>query len=208
MFTGIIEDIGIVKEIGSDSIIIETKLDDIKKGDSIAVNGVCLTAISFDGRNISFDYSPNTDKITNIASLNKNSKVNLERALKLSARLGGHIVSGHIDAAAQIETIEQMQRFFKVNFIASKDILKYCVDKGSIAIDGISLTIADVFDRGFSVFIIPETFNNTIMRFKKVKDLVNIETDIFAKYTEKIILGGVKSKGISIDILKENGFIQ
>jgi len=208
MFTGIIEDIGIVKEIDSDKIIIETKLDDIKKGDSIAVNGVCLTVVSFDGRNISFDYSPNTDKITNIASLNKNSKVNLERALQLSARLGGHIVSGHIDETAQIETIEQMQRFFKIDFIASKEVLKYCIDKGSIAIDGISLTIAQVFDGGFSVFIIPETFNNTIMRFKKAKDLVNIETDIFAKWTQKLILGGVKSKGISIDILKENGFIQ
>ncbi|MDR3049495.1 MAG: riboflavin synthase [Elusimicrobiota bacterium] len=207
MFTGIIEDIGTVQSISDSRICIESNLGGIKKGDSISINGVCLTVVFIDKNFISFDYSPRTDKITNLSSLKPNSKVNLERALTLSTRLGGHIVSGHIDSTAKIKNIQKLDKFFKVDFSCGQEILKHCADRGSIAIDGISLTIAESSVSGFSVFIIPETFNNTIMQFKKPQDSVNIETDILAKYIEKIISGGVTPKGISLEVLKDNGFI-
>lgn len=206
MFTGLIEDIGIVKRISVSQISIETKLDGISVGDSIAVNGVCLTAVSLNNGSFAADYSPNTDKLTNLSALKQNSKVNLERALQLSSRLGGHIVSGHIDGSAKIEKIERQERFFRVIFSCGGDILNYCVDKGSIAIDGISLTVSSVTSSGFEVFIIPETFQNTVLQYKKAGDCVNVETDILAKYIEKFTKNKNKN-GISLEMLKGNGFI-
>ncbi|MDR1952277.1 MAG: riboflavin synthase [Elusimicrobiota bacterium] len=205
MFTGIIEDIGMVKNISSSQIFIETKLDDIKVGDSIAVNGVCLTVVSLCG-GFSADYSPATDKTTNLSSLKIGSKVNLERALTLLSRLGGHIVSGHIDETAKISRIEKLERFFRIVFFSDKDLLKHCVDKGSVAVDGISLTISSVLKDGFEVFIIPQTFNNTALKYKKENDDVNIETDIIMKYLEKIET--LKKSGAGImDALRENGYL-
>ncbi|MDR1104489.1 MAG: riboflavin synthase [Endomicrobium sp.] len=201
MFTGLVEDIGMVKNISSSKIEIETTFNDISKGDSIAVNGVCLTAVCVNKNIFAADYSPHTDNVTTLSKLKQNSKVNLERALTLSSRLGGHIVSGHVDSTAKIEKIEALKEFYKVKFLGGKNILKYCVDKGSIAIDGISLTIASLSCSGFEIFIIPETFNNTIMKFKKVGAEVNVETDILAKYIEKF--AGKESSGISPEILKE-----
>ncbi|MDR0822836.1 MAG: riboflavin synthase, partial [Endomicrobium sp.] len=128
MFTGIIEDIGTVQSLSASRICIESKLGGIKKGDSISVNGVCLTAVLIDKNSISFDYSPHTDKITNLSSLKANSKVNLERALTLSTRIGGHIVSGHIDSKAEIKNIQKLDRFFKVDFSCGQEILKHCAD--------------------------------------------------------------------------------
>lgn len=205
MFTGLIEDIGTVKKVSGSQISLETKLDDIKRGDSIAVNGVCLTVININGEELLFDYSPRTDKITNLSKLKQNSKVNLERALKLSSRLGGHIVSGHIDGIAKIEKIEKQERFFRIVFSSSQDIMKYCIDKGSVAVDGISLTISSVFEKGFDIYIIPETFNNTVLQFKDLGDHVNIENDILGKYIEKFT--NKNKNGISIDMLERNGFI-
>ncbi len=205
MFTGLIEDIGTIKKIDSSKLSIETSLKDIKIGDSIAVNGVCLTAVSLDGGGFTADYSPQTDKVTTLSSLKSGSKVNLERALQLSSRLGGHIVSGHVDGIAKIKKIEKKGSFFHISFFCAKEILHYCVNKGSVAIDGISLTIADVFNDGFDVFIIPETINNTILKFKKAGDEVNIETDILGKYVEKFT--GKKDNAITLDMLKGNGFI-
>ncbi|MDR1695218.1 MAG: riboflavin synthase [Endomicrobium sp.] len=205
MFTGLIEDIGIVKNISQSQITVETKLGSIAVGDSVSVNGVCLTAVSVNPGNFTADYSPHTDKITDLSSLKPNSKVNLERALQLSSRLGGHIVNGHIDATAKIEKIEKTDRFFKINFSCPENIIKYCVDKGSIAVDGISLTVSNAGLSGFEVYIIPETFDNTALKYKKAGDLVNIETDILAKYIEKFT-SGKNAGGITLDMLKENGF--
>ncbi|GHT63749.1 riboflavin synthase [Endomicrobiia bacterium] len=205
MFTGLIEDIGTVKNISSSQIELDTKLDNIAKGDSISVNGVCLTAVNLNKSTFIADYSPSTDRITTLSRLKQNSKVNLERALKLSSRFGGHIVNGHVDGIAKIEKIEKLKEFYRVVFSCGKNISAYCVEKGSIAVDGISLTIASLLNSGFEVFIIPETFNNTIMQFKKVGDEVNIEADILAKYIEKFITN--KTSGILLETLKGNGFI-
>ncbi|MDR2191876.1 MAG: riboflavin synthase [Endomicrobium sp.] len=204
MFTGLIEDIGQVCEISSSAIAIKTKLDDIAVGDSVSVNGVCLTAVKSEQYRFCADYSPNTDKITNLSLLKKGAFVNLERALKLSSRLGGHIVSGHVDATAKIKNIEKLGSFFRVVFSLPKEIERYCADKGSIAIDGVSLTVSKIFTQEFEVFIIPQTFNNTIFKFKKSGDLVNIETDILAKYAQKAL--DKKDCAMSLEFLKENGF--
>ncbi|MDR1941368.1 MAG: riboflavin synthase [Endomicrobium sp.] len=203
MFTGLIEEIGTVKNISSSKIQIEINVGGILSGDSVAVNGVCLTAVSAQGNIISFDYSPQTDSVTNLSSLKANSKVNIERALQLSSRLGGHIVSGHVDGIAKIERIEKLERFFKITFSCAQNILKYCVDRGSIAVDGISLTASSVKTGGFETFIIPQTYNNTVLSYKKIGDAVNIETDILAKYVEKF---SGKKDLISLEFLKENGF--
>lgn len=204
MFTGLIEDIGTVKSVLDSKIEIRTKLDDITKGDSISVNGVCLTAVFVNKDGFVADYSPNTDRITSLSKLKQNSKVNLERAIKLSSRFGGHIVSGHVDGTAEIEKIEKLGHFFRVIFSCGENISAYCVDKGSIAVDGISLTLSSVSTLGFEIFIIPETFNNTIMRFKKEGSKVNIETDILAKYVKKFV--SKRADNISLEMLKENGF--
>ena len=207
MFTGIIEDIGKVTNITDSQIQIETCLDDIKTGDSIAVNGVCLTVTEINDKKLSFDYSPTTSDITNISLLKKNSLVNLERALTLQTRLGGHIVSGHIDTSTKIVDIKKNGSFYFISFAVNEIIKKYVVKKGFIAIDGISLTVAESNENIFSVTMIPETFNNTIFHTRKVGDIVNIEIDVFAKYTEKLFNKSNDKKEITMDLLKENGFI-
>jgi riboflavin synthase len=205
MFTGLIEDIGVVKNISSSQIELNTKLNDIAKGDSISVNGVCLTVVNLNKSVFIANYSPNTDRITTLSRLKRNSKVNLERALKLSSRLGGHIVSGHVDGVAKIEKIERLKEFYRIMVSCGENISAYCVDRCSVAVDGISLTISSLLSSSFEIFVIPETFNNTIMQFKKVGDEVNIETDILAKYIEKFI--NKKTNGISLEMFKGNGFI-
>lgn len=205
MFTGLIEDVGVIKNISNFKIEIETKLSNIVKGESVAVNGVCLTAVLVYEHGFVADYSPNTDKITTLSKLKKNSRVNLEQALRLSSRLGGHIVSGHVDGIAKVKEIEKLKQFYRIIFSCNEDITKYCVDKGSITIDGISLTLSSVSTLEFEVFIIPETFNNTIMQLKRIDDEVNIETDIFARYIEKFT--NKKTNGITFEMLKKNGFV-
>ena len=205
MFTGIIEDIGKVISFSKSELSIETKLDDIKNGDSIAVNGTCLTVKNISGAVISFDYSPTTSDITNISLLKKNSHVNLERALQLTSRLGGHILSGHIDTSTKITDLRKTGDFYFISFASNELINRYIVPKGFIAVDGISLTVAQCGDSFFSVTMIPETFARTIFNLKKINDTVNIEIDVFAKYTEKIFKN--KNKEITVDLLKENGFI-
>ena len=206
MFTGIVEDIGKVVNITNSQLEIETCLDDIKIGDSIAVNGVCLTVIKISNNKISFDYSPTTSDITNISLLKKNSVVNLERALTLNTRLGGHIVSGHIDTNTTIIDIKKEDRFYFISFKINEDIKQYIVKKGFISIDGISLTIAQNDNEKFSVTMIPETFNKTIFYTKKIGDVVNVELDVLAKYVENILNKKNDKKEITFDLLKENGF--
>ena len=205
MFTGLIEDLGTVKQISASQIVIATKLDEIRVGDSIAVNGVCLTAVLAQNGTFSADYSPHTDKITTLSALKLNEKVNLERALKLSSRLGGHIVTGHVDGIGKIEKIEKLERFYIAAVSLDKNCLKYCVTKGSISVDGISLTVAEITGNTVKLCIIPETFDNTDLQLKKPGSFVNIETDIFAKYVEKFTSGD--KSGIDLEMLKRNGFI-
>lgn len=211
MFTGIIEEIGIVKEFKKSEknalIVVECKkvIEDIKIGDSIAINGVCQTVIKFNKNSFSVQVSSETLDITNFSRLKPGEKVNLERALTLNARLGGHIVSGHVDGLAKVKNIQKYSEFYNIKFEIENDLSKYVVKKGSITINGISLTVADIVSKEFSVAIIPHTFESTNLHYLKHGDFVNIEVDILAKYVEKI-LSTDNNGAIDENFLKENGF--
>tara|TARA_B100001175_G_scaffold294991_1_gene282676 strand:+ start:313 stop:906 length:594 start_codon:yes stop_codon:yes gene_type:complete len=193
MFTGLVEDLGKVKNIdkldGYWNVDICSKLDDIIIGDSIAVNGVCLTVVSISTNVISFDIvSESLDK-SNLSDLIVNQIVNLERCLKLSDRIGGHLVQGHVECVGEIISKESLldgELIFEVSF--DKEFLKYCIYKGSITLDGISLTIKEILKGSIKVSIIPHTLKNTTLGFKGVNDSLNIETDLIAKYVERNLL--------------------
>lgn len=219
MFTGIIEETGIIKEInrGSKSVklCIEASkvLEGTNLGDSISTNGICLTVVEMGQDTFSVDVIAETLRKTNLVKLSIGSRVNLERALKLSDRLGGHLVSGHIDGLGVISNIviEDIARIISIK--TDFDLLKYIITKGSIAIDGISLTVIYVDKHSFKVSIIPRTAAETNLLSKKIGDTVNLETDIIARYAGKLLLNKSneqnkntgKSK-IDMNFLIENGF--
>ena len=211
MFTGIIEEIGVVKTFSlsgkSAQIVVECKkvLEDTKIGDSIAINGVCQTVTALSHNSFSAQISSETLSVTTLSKLKSADKVNLERALTLSSRLGGHIVSGHVDGLAKVKSIQKLSEFYNVKFEIPKELTKYVVKKGSATINGISLTVADVVSSEFDVAIIPHTFENTNLSSLKSGDFVNIETDVLAKYVEKILSTGNNST-VDENFLKENGF--
>ncbi len=216
MFTGIIEEKGEVVEIkrnGTNSFIrIQTKkiLDDVRLGDSIAVNGVCLTVTRMDGNIFQADVMNETLKRSSLGSLSSGSQVNLERAMSAGGRFGGHIVSGHIDGTGRILSIKNDGIAVWYTISADGGILRYIVEKGSAAIDGISLTIAKVTDHDFSVSVIPHTAEMTILSSKKIGDIVNIENDIIGKYVEKLIQSAENSapkSSLDMNFLAENGFV-
>lgn len=210
MFTGIIEEIGIVKNIlrgENASIVVECVkvVEDVKIGDSIAIDGVCQTVTAFDKNSFTAQVSQETLNVTTFSKIKAGTKVNLERALTLNSRLGGHIVTGHIDGLAKVKNIQHRGEFFNIKFETEKEITKYIAKKGSITINGISLTIADISSNEFDIAVIPQTFKNTNLNQLQIGDFVNIEVDILAKYVEKILSTG---NNITIDknFLKENGF--
>lgn len=216
MFTGLIEEIGTVysikKGIKSAQIVIKAKkiLKDIKLGDSISTNGVCLTVVDYSDDSFTVDVMPETMRKTNLKNLRQGSSVNLERALKLGDRLGGHIVTGHIDSVGIIRAIEKEDNANWVSIEAPKEVLKYVINKGSIAVDGTSLTVAHVDGRIFKVSIIPLTREKTTLLSKKIGEEVNLECDIVGKYIERLMLNSesVESKSsIDKDFLRKNGFI-
>ena len=193
MFTGIIEETGSISFLNlneqSGSLCINAKLvlENTKPGDSIAVNGVCLTVTSLTENSFTADVMAETVRKTSLCSLKKNSIVNLERALSAQGRFGGHIVTGHIDGTGKITEIKKEQNAVWYYISSSKEILSLIVQKGSICIDGISLTVAKVLDSSFAVSIIPHTQKNTNLFTKKVGDSVNLENDILAKYVKKLL---------------------
>ncbi len=217
MFTGIIEETGTVKNIRknptSSFIVIETKniLSDTAVGDSIAVNGVCLTVTGLDKNLFEADVMNETLRRSSLGELKQGSRVNLERAMAANGRFGGHIVSGHIDGTGIIKGIENdgIAVWYRVS--ADERILRYIVEKGSVALDGISLTVAKTDSSSFSVSVIPHTAANTTLSSKKVGDIINIENDIIGKYVEKLLnTDNNKPKGrggLSAELLMENGFI-
>ena len=221
MFTGIIEEIGSIKNIahGSKSEVLTIRgplvTSDAQVGDSIAVNGVCLTATSITGDTFTAEVMAETMRRSSLGSLSAGSRVNLERAMPCGGRFGGHIVSGHIDGTGHIASMEREDNAIWITISAAGDILRYIVEKGSIAIDGISLTVAYVDDKAFKVSIIPHTASETTLLDKKVGDIVNLENDIIGKYVEKLLKpyesgsGSSISKksGIDMNMLYENGFI-
>ena len=215
MFTGIIEEMGIVKSIKNNAITIEADkiFDDLKLGDSVAVNGTCLTISSFSNKIFKADITLETLSRTNLGDLKSGFKVNLERALTLSKRLGGHIVSGHIDGVGVIKNISKNDRDIILKIEVPASLMKYIIEKGSVAVDGISLTVAEVNKNIFSIAIIPHTFKETILYYKKEGDKVNIENDIIGKYVEKLLQfnnfdneKNNKNSNINMEFLIKNGF--
>lgn len=193
MFTGIIEEIGTVKSIshGAKSCTLEieakTVLEDTIVGDSIATNGVCLTVTSIYNGAYTADVMPETISRTSLSQLKKGSKVNLERALTLNKRLGGHIVSGHVDGTGRISRRYNDDNALWLWIDCAQDIMRYIVEKGSITIQGISLTVAKVEQSAFAVSLIPHTQEATTLYNAKVGDIVNLENDVIAKYVERLM---------------------
>ena len=219
MFTGIVEEVGRVSSIknSTNSAILtieaEKVLEESKIGDSISVNGVCLTVTDISSKSFSADIMHESLKRSSLGELKKGSRVNLERALKLRTRLGGHIVSGHIDGVGKIKSIKKDDNAVWYCIEANEKILKYIIEKGSVAIDGISLTVAEENDKDFSVSVIPHTRAASNLSEKKIGSRVNIENDCIAKYVEKLLhldgdISKEKSKESNIDMefLIENGF--
>ncbi len=215
MFTGLIEDLGTLRDlrIGSSQaqLTIATGLPmaELTLGESIAVNGVCLTVTSFGDGVFSADVSPETLDCTSLGRLSRGSRVNLERALRLSDRLGGHLVSGHVDGMAKITGLYQDGNAWRFTFKAEAAVLDFLVAKGSVAIDGISLTVNEVSEETFSLAIIPHTLSLTTLQERKVGDDVNVETDLIGKYVARFLRHGASEKpqGVTMDVLAKHGFL-
>ncbi len=217
MFTGIIQEIGVLKERISTNdkyqLIIEGKkvLNNLHKGDSIAVNGVCLTVVNFNKESFSADIMPETLRATNLGRLKKGARVNLEQAVRADGFFGGHLVAGHVEDIGSVKKITPEKNARVVEITVNPELTKFMVDKGSIALNGVSLTIMQVFKDFLSVSLIPETWNNTNLKGIKVGDEINIETDLIAKYVVKMMekgnIAGYKKTGIDKNLLKENGFL-
>ena len=209
MFTGIIEEVGTIISIGGNKISVKASyvLQDAKLGDSISVNGVCLTITKINKTGFDADVSQETLSVTVLGDLKIGSCVNLERALSANGRFGGHIVSGHIDGKGKVINITKLGEFYNIEFELSSDCAKYTVKKGSISINGISLTIAEMNKNIIKIAVIPHTFENTNLKYLKPKDFVNIEVDMFAKYIEKFLSTGDNKSRIDADFLTENGFV-
>lgn len=191
MFTGIIETLGKIKTIKTSEIQVLIPIDDVKLGDSISINGICLTVrnLKKDNKSIlcTFDISAETFNRTNLKFHKVNDFVNIERALKLGSRLDGHLVTGHIDNISKIISISKDRENYWFEFSIPEELNKLIAEKGSIAIDGISLTVAKKFDKSFTVAIVPYTYDHTNLQYRKVSDWVNLEVDILARYVDSIL---------------------
>lgn len=219
MFTGLVEELGVIRALsrGPDSARLKIEagkvLEDIKKGDSIAVNGVCLTAVDFDRGFFAADVMAETLDKTNLSRLSPGDRVNLERALRLGDRLGGHLVSGHIDGVGAITRLERHDIATLVTISAPAGVLRYIIKKGSVAVDGASLTVVDFGRDAFQVSLIPHTAHMTTLGFKKTGDTVNLEGDLVGKYIDRLISAREtgqlenKGRGVTMDLLIEKGFL-
>jgi riboflavin synthase len=215
MFTGLIEDLGTLRDIRMGSLqaqlSVATNLPmaELTLGESIAVNGVCLTVTSFGDGAFVADVSPETLDCTSLGRLSRGARVNLERALRLSDRLGGHLVSGHVDGMAKIVGLHQDGNAWRFSFQAEAAVMHFLVAKGSVAIDGVSLTVNDVSETTFSLAIIPHTMSLTTLQERKIGDEVNIETDLIGKYVARFLRKGDSDKpqGVTMDALAKHGFL-
>ena len=213
MFTGIIEETGTVRTITANSLCIsaEKVLEGTAVGDSIAVNGVCLTVTSRSEGTFTADVMPETVRLTSLSRLRPGAKVNLERAMQPTGRLGGHIVSGHVDGCGRVDAIVRDGIADRVTISLDKDLLKYIARKGSVTLDGVSLTVVAADDRTFSVSLIPQTRAATTLGALRTGSIVNVEVDILARYTERLLTAGSpqkeeKKSSLSLEWLQENGF--
>lgn len=193
MFTGIVEEMGAITVLKKTlagaklTILATTVMADLKIGDSVSVNGICLTVVSKTDRDFSVEVSPETLSVTTLGNYPVGMPVNLEQAMKLNERIGGHLVAGHVDGVGVIRSRQQDANAILLAIEAPQNILRYCVAKGSITVDGVSLTINDLNEKGFSVAIIPHTAKVTTLGLKQVNDSVNLESDLIGKYVERLL---------------------
>lgn len=213
MFTGIIEEVGIVRAVrhGARSAVLQISAQvitaDLNIGDSVAVNGVCLTVTQLSPAGFTADVMPETLSRSNLSVLVSGSRVNLERALPAGGRFGGHIVSGHIDGVGRVKALRRDDNALWYEISAAPELLRYIVEKGSVAVDGISLTVAWVTSSSFAVSVIPHTAAVTVLTERRVGDGVNLECDIIAKYVEKLVAPAKTSQvSLTREFLLENGF--
>lgn len=215
IFTGIIEELGTINRIerGSNSSRINVHADkvlgDVRIGDSIAINGVCLTVTEFSKEHFVADVMAETLEKTNLRNLNAGQRVNLERAVRLGDRMGGHLVQGHVDGVGTIVEQQKLDIATLFRIKAPEEVMAYVVKKGSVAIDGISLTVVDTAADSFTVSLIPHTAAMTTLGFKKSGDTVNLESDIIGRYVEKLMSSKKETKqsNLSLNFLAENGFL-
>ncbi|MFZ5626594.1 MAG: riboflavin synthase [Bacillota bacterium] len=218
MFTGIVEELGEVRALNRGArsarikIAARTVLEGTRLGDSIAVNGTCLTVTELGPDWFMADVMAETLDRTNLGELGPGSRVNLERALTLNTRLGGHLVSGHVDGVGTIIAQERVDIALLTTISAPAGVLRYIIEKGSIAVDGISLTVVSLMDNGFQVSLIPETVKRTTLGFKKVGDRVNLEGDIIGKYIERLLkfppTSEKRQSQLSMEFLAQHGFLE
>jgi riboflavin synthase len=217
MFTGIIEEIGIISSINQTGEAIMIKIDaqkiivDVKLGDSISVNGVCLTVTSFTSNSFSVDVMPETVRATGLNKLKVGSRVNLERAMAANGRFGGHFVSGHVDGLGTIKSKKQVDNAVYYEIKVPDDLLSYIIYKGSIAVDGTSLTVFGIGEDYFTISLIPHTHEETVLGNKGIGDVVNIECDMLGKYIEQFIEKRFtkqerKTSGLTESFLSDHGF--
>lgn len=214
MFTGLVEELGKVKKIDTSARSVRLTiqaakvLDDVKIGDSIAVNGACLTVVACTAASFTADVMPETVKQTGLRALKPGDFVNLERALRFGDRLGGHLVSGHIDGIGVIDKLKKDDIAVVMTVQCDAELLRYIVRKGSVAIDGISLTVVEVTDQWFSVSLIPHTYAVTALAVKQPGNMVNVETDLLGRYVEKFLTAPqTKNQGLSKQLLGKYGFL-
>ncbi|MDI6786695.1 MAG: riboflavin synthase [bacterium] len=207
MFTGITEEIGKIIQRRGDGFKIQAEiiLEDIKVGDSILVNGVCLTVVKFDKGSFDVDVMPETIHVTNLKLLKAGDRVNLERALRINDRLGGHIVTGHIDATSQLKNKKYIENSCLMEFEIPEAISKYLIKRGSIAVNGVSLTIVELDRNKFKVSLIPHTMKLTNLGELNLGGLVNIEADVIGKYVARLTNGNIQEE-ISYNTLAKHGF--
>ena len=217
MFTGIIEEIGTVQSVkrSQSSLTLEIVgsviFDDLKIGDSVAVNGVCLTATTIGSGRFTADVMPESVKMTTLLQVSTGSKVNLERAMAANGRFGGHVVAGHVDGQGTIIGKDHVGNSIVFRITTDSDILHYVIYKGSITVDGASLTVSKVGPSWFEISIIPHTIGNTILQYASIGTTVNLETDIFGRYIEHFMNGPKeapsKQGNVTMDTLLSNGFL-
>ncbi len=218
MFTGIVEELGAIVSIDKTlagtrmTILAPTVMSDLRVGDSISVNGACLTVANRSDHNFSVEVSPETLSVTTLGQLTAGAPLNLERAMKLNERIGGHLVAGHVDGVGTVRHRQQDGNAILLTIEAPPEILRHCIVKGSITVDGISLTVNKVTDRGFSVSIIPHTAKVTTFGLKQVGDRVNLESDLIGKYVERLLQerGQLPAKAapiIDTEYLQKHGLI-
>lgn len=214
MFTGIVEELGTIQAVTRSNHAFQFRigcrkvLEDVRIGDSIAVNGVCLTVKTFTASDFVVDVMPETVKATTIPALQVGHIVNLERAMAGNGRFGGHFVSGHVDGVGEITKIRRVENAIYLEIKIEENLQKYFIEKGSVTVDGTSLTVFDVMDNGFVISLIPVTQSDSIIGQKHVGDVVNIECDMLAKYIEKLIRHKEeRTTGLTMSTLAAHGFL-